>query len=81
MKRFFCTVCGRVKRVRKYPTNVVSVHADDVYARRGSCDKHDAAKASYMKAHDIPVVELDMRRGVKSAQQFIHNYVVKTGSK
>jgi len=65
MKRFFCTVCKKVKRVRKYPTNVVSVHADDVFARRGSCDKHDVVKSSYMKAHDVEPVELNMLRRAK----------------
>jgi len=40
MKRFFCTICGRVKRVRKYPISVSNKLAEDVHARVGRCDKH-----------------------------------------
>jgi len=67
MKRFFCSICRKVKRVRKYPSNVVSIHADDVYARVGTCSKHDNAKSGYMQAHDIEVVKLNMLKIGKRA--------------
>jgi hypothetical protein len=44
MKRFYCTVCRKVKRVRKYPTSVAmstrtSVHPEE---RVGVCSRHEA---------------------------------------
>jgi hypothetical protein len=44
MKRFYCTICRRIKRVRSLPTNVVRVHADEVKLRTGTCDKHDVGQ-------------------------------------
>jgi len=40
MKRFYCTVCKRIKRVRKYPANVVTPNAETVTNRVGSCSYH-----------------------------------------
>ena len=58
MKRFYCTICQRVKRVRKYPISVSNKLAEDVMARVGRCDKHE----SYARAHDVEPVELNMLR-------------------
>lgn len=41
MKRFFCTVCKRVRRVRKLPVIVhENMNAAAVIERFGECDKH-----------------------------------------
>lgn len=40
MKRFFCTICGRIKRVRKYPTNIARPNAEQPEERIGTCSKH-----------------------------------------
>jgi hypothetical protein len=42
MKRFYCTICEKVKRVRKYPRNVAlstraSIHPEE---RVGTCNRH-----------------------------------------
>lgn len=42
MKRFFCTICGKLKRVRKYPHNIVRVNAEQPEERIGTCNKHFA---------------------------------------
>jgi len=40
MKRFYCTICKRARRVRKYPTNVSNVSAENVTDRTGQCAWH-----------------------------------------
>jgi len=40
MKRFFCTVCNKVKRVQKWPHNVVNADSGVVTQRVGSCNHH-----------------------------------------
>lgn len=40
MKRFFCTVCRRVKRVQQLPRNVGEPEALHVQDRIGTCNKH-----------------------------------------
>lgn len=40
MKRFYCTICGRVKRVRKLPVTVRNDKAENPKDRKGKCDKH-----------------------------------------
>src|SRR3546814_10315772 len=39
-KRFYCTVCQRVKRVRHLPRNTQSVNSMTPEKRVGTCDKH-----------------------------------------
>lgn len=41
MKRFYCTICGHIKRVRSLPNNVAEIHSDDVSSRKGTCKWHD----------------------------------------
>lgn len=62
MKRFYCTICRKVKRVRKYPTNVATPNAEDIYQREGTCNRHSAMPVmqKYAKAHDVEPVELNM---------------------
>lgn len=40
MKRFFCTVCQKVKRVRHYPASVADKYATNPGDRVGQCDRH-----------------------------------------
>lgn len=46
MKRFFCIVCNKVKRVRQIPANVETPHAPKVEDRRGACKWHTEASAT-----------------------------------
>lgn len=48
MKRFYCVVCKRVKRVRLMPDNVRNADAIDVRAREGECRRH-ASVVKYMR--------------------------------
>ena len=48
MKRFYCTVCGRVKRVRALPNNVQSVNSMTPNKRVGTCDKHYVEHEGYV---------------------------------
>lgn len=69
MKRFFCTICGRVKRVRKYPTDVMSVHSDNVSMRTGTCTRHYAEHEyqPVVKAKISDLTSLLAPRGKKRA--------------
>ena len=40
MKRFYCTVCKKVKRVRKYPVNIQDADATQPVERIGQCNRH-----------------------------------------
>ena len=40
MKRFYCTVCKKIKRVRKYPANIQDADATFPADRIGSCNRH-----------------------------------------
>jgi len=42
MKRFYCTVCRKVKRVRKYPANTSSSSDVNPMERIGECARHSA---------------------------------------
>jgi len=40
MKRFYCTICRKVKRVRRIPLDVMHPDAEDIYMRVGTCTRH-----------------------------------------
>lgn len=40
MKRFYCTICERVKRVRVMPSNVIGLTYEDATKREGTCRFH-----------------------------------------
>lgn len=40
MRRFFCTECKKVKRVRRMPSSVATPEADAVTDRIGQCSFH-----------------------------------------
>ena len=41
MQRFFCTICGKVKRVQHLPGNVVNPYSELVEMRKGECASHN----------------------------------------
>jgi hypothetical protein len=41
MKRFYCTICKKVKRVRNYPNNVFNPLAPLPEDRIGECNRHN----------------------------------------
>jgi hypothetical protein len=40
MKRFYCTVCQKMKRVRKMPRVIQTPKATDPKLRVGQCNRH-----------------------------------------
>lgn len=40
MKRFYCTICNKVRRVQKWPTNISLIHSEHPEQRRGECNWH-----------------------------------------
>jgi len=40
MKRFYCTICKRARRVRKYPSDVINTQSENVTDRTGTCVWH-----------------------------------------
>ena len=40
MRRFFCTICGKMKRVQQWPRIVDDVNAMDPTRRVGQCNYH-----------------------------------------
>lgn len=40
MKRFFCTVCNKMKRVQRWPVIIENVNSDMPEMRRGECNRH-----------------------------------------
>ena len=61
MKRFFCSICRKVKRVRKYPNDVVSIHADDVYARVGTCSRHSLESAPVLITQKLSTLKATLQ--------------------
>lgn len=57
MKRFYCTICGRIKRVRNLPRNTQSVNSMTPEKRIGTCEKHYVEHEGYvpvkMKISDL----------------------------
>jgi len=56
MKRFYCTICKRVKRVRKLPPTMDTPQADKVVERTGVCNLHEA-KFEYAHASSRKVAK------------------------
>jgi hypothetical protein len=51
MKRFYCTECKRVKRVRQYPTSVIFGSPDIPTNRIGHCDYHITGRVKANHTH------------------------------
>lgn len=49
MKRFYCTVCKKFKRVRVMPASVVTPHAPKPEDRKGVCKWHVNVVVDYDK--------------------------------
>lgn len=45
MKRFYCTICEKVKRVRSLPDNIESPTAKNPINRVGECNHHKLGNA------------------------------------
>ena len=55
MKRFFCTKCERVRRVRRLPVDITeNMNAAAVITRVGQCDWHTMGR---MRVERIPRVK------------------------
>lgn len=72
MKRFFCTICGKVKRVRTLPRNTQSVNSMTPEKRVGTCDRHSdepvKAHTTVSEVGSFGYIERDgriTRRGVR----------------
>ena len=51
MKRFYCTVCNKVKRVQHWPDDVQAYTSVNVFDRMGSCNWHSmGARPAQMKS-------------------------------
>ena len=44
MKRFYCTVCKRIKRVRVYPADIEGISNEMPENRVGTCRRHYEVK-------------------------------------
>jgi hypothetical protein len=51
MKRFFCTICKRVKRVRRLPITIVN--AENPVERTGKCDYHVTGRVQPVKSAKV----------------------------
>ena len=54
MKRFFCTVCKKVKRVQQWPIDVQAYSSVNVYDRMGTCNRHSEPKVYKVKVEKTP---------------------------
>ena len=69
MKRFYCTICEKMKRVRVYPTNVQFSDALDPTMRVGTCSRHTDgwAKPQRMRAQNMPKIVVPVVKTRKRA--------------
>ena len=61
MKRFYCTVCQKLKRVRKYPVNTSSMSAEQPEERIGECARHGIQPA-VGQVYSIPETSKNKKR-------------------
>jgi hypothetical protein len=40
MKRFYCTICKKMKRVQRMPVIIENANSETPEARRGVCNRH-----------------------------------------
>jgi hypothetical protein len=70
MKRFYCSVCKRIKRVRKLPLQIDTPQADKVSERTGVCNLHTnpqrviQSKQTYTEPTDVIMAHLLNKRKV-----------------
>jgi hypothetical protein len=69
MKRFYCTVCNKVKRVQRWPDNVQAYTSVNVFDRIGECNWHNGGPRiirttgqSYKRVKPVKVVQVSKRR-------------------
>jgi hypothetical protein len=46
MKRFFCVVCKKMKRVQRWPVMIQNVESDTPQDRVGACNRHTNTRSS-----------------------------------
>ena len=66
MKRFYCTICRRVKRVRQYPSNISSSSDVNPMERIGECARH--SETPVMKTRPGSIVAKLQNIPVKALQ-------------
>ena len=82
MKRFYCTICKRVKRVRVLPSSVDTHMSPNPANREGMCDRHFAPRTSYAFTPVTVVAPSQPKQTVnKSAQRQQHKQASKMGVK
>ena len=55
MKRFFCTICNKIKRVQHLPHNVENAFATMPEERVGQCNRHTSGRELARIEKRIPV--------------------------
>ena len=68
MKRFYCTICQRVKRVRQYPADITLQHSDVVFARTGTCARHSSDSAPVLITQKLSNLKAALNIPAKSQQ-------------
>jgi hypothetical protein len=66
MKRFYCTVCRKVKRVRRWPSTLKTADSINPFERIGVCERHIIYRAPV--AAFKPLVEDEKAEGKTRAQ-------------
>ena len=55
MQRFFCTICGKVKRVQHLPGNVENPYSELVEMRKGECASHNRIQSGRAQSSQTAV--------------------------
>ena len=55
MKRFYCTVCKKVKRVRRFPVSIEILISVSPIDRTGECNWHVEGRIKPLRGHSIRV--------------------------
>jgi hypothetical protein len=75
MKRFFCKICKKVKRVQRFPVIIENQEADDPTLRVGECRRHHESKP--VKATRIVKAEWTEANKVQAEGRFNRKAVRK----
>lgn len=54
MKRFYCTICRKVKRVQKWPDDVQAYTSINVFDRMGTCNYHTMGRVVHVSTRVRP---------------------------
>jgi hypothetical protein len=53
MKRFYCSICKKIKRVRKMPRVIEMPKAENPFERVGVCNRHTVTTRSNYKVTHV----------------------------